>query len=175
MKTSAALMFLSSFALLPAAHAQVHKCITSESVVYRDTPCAEGERAMVLPGVKANARTEHRNDNGNLNPVAHRPASPRPQVAPLPLQATWRSVLPVAGTPISLGMSDLEVLNLSGWGRPTKITRSKANGVWREEWLYVTRGDGPRQLLQFANARLAAIETEPTDTSPQQIVQVVAR
>ena len=90
------------------------------------------------------------------------------------LQGSWRSsVLPAAGTPISLGMSDLEVLNLPGWGRPSKITRSKANGVWREEWLYTTRGDGPRQLLQFTNARLAAIESEPADSAQQQVVHLI--
>ena len=184
MKTSAALVFLSSLALLPAAHAQVHKCIAADSIVYRDTPCADGERALVLPVKPVNARAEPGNSNSfnsvhgsrtdatRIQAPGYRPGAATPQVDAT-LQAGWRSILPAAGTPISLGMSDLEVLNLRGWGRPSKITRSKANGVWREEWLYTTRGDGPRQLLQFTNARLAAIETEPADTAQQQVVHLI--
>jgi len=153
--------------------------MTTDSVVYRDTPCAEGERAVVLPSVKASVRADHgdvRTEYSDAKPAlqAARPQSAATPAAASPLQAGSRSVLPAAGTPISVGMSDLEVLNLRGWGRPTRITRSKSNGVWREEWLYAGRGDGPSQLLQFSNARLAAIETE-SDTAQQQIVHLTGR
>ena len=57
-----------------------------------------------------------------------------------------------------IGMFDTQVLNLRGWGRPAKITRSKAKGAWREEWTYVSPRTGERQL-QFANGRLTAIGT----------------
>ena len=59
-------------------------------------------------------------------------------------------------TSLALGMSDTEVLNMRGWGRPHKITRSKASQAWREEWIYSHRQDEQR-LLQFENGKLASI------------------
>jgi hypothetical protein len=51
-----------------------------------------------------------------------------------------------------LGMSDDEVLNLSGWGVPKHITRTKVWRAWREEWVYPT-ATGDRRLY-FVNATL---------------------
>lgn len=85
---------------------------------------------------------------------------------------TFGTPLPSAGTPIALGMSDLEVLNLRGWGRPGKITRSKVDGVWREEWVYASPVEGQRPMLQFSNARLTAIQTEPAESAPQQVIRL---
>ena len=80
MKTSTALMLLSSLALLPAAHAQVHKCIASDAIVYRDTPCADGERALILPAVKpVNARAEHGNSYTSLQVQGTRAEAARTQ------------------------------------------------------------------------------------------------
>jgi hypothetical protein len=50
-------------------------------------------------------------------------------------------------------MSDDEVLNMSGWGRPSRIDRVRLPREWREEWVY-----GPQTLserrLYFSNGRL---------------------
>ena len=58
-----------------------------------------------------------------------------------------------------LGMFDTQVLNLRGWGRPSKITRAKTKGAWREQWIYSSPRTGERQL-QFANGRLASIGSD---------------
>ena len=57
-------------------------------------------------------------------------------------------------------MTDDEVLNLPGWGRPGKINRSKSGRAWREEWIYA-RSAGGEQHLVFVNATLAEINTPP--------------
>ena len=57
-------------------------------------------------------------------------------------------------------MSDDEVLNLPGWGRPSRITRVKMARVWREEWTYGQPMTGERHLY-FANARLVDIIDKP--------------
>ena len=56
-------------------------------------------------------------------------------------------------------MTDTQVLNLSSWGRPIQIVRTKANPGWREEWLY-KRFDAPR-VLYFENGRLVGREDLP--------------
>ena len=57
-------------------------------------------------------------------------------------------------------MSDDEVLNLPGWGRPARITRAKMSRTWHEEWTYGPSAAGERRL-HFANARLVAIVDKP--------------
>ena len=69
-------------------------------------------------------------------------------------------------------MSDDEILNLPHWGRPDKITRSKAKHVWREEWVYASLQDGPKRLY-FENAKLAAVQDEPA--AAQQLVSLTLR
>jgi hypothetical protein len=76
-------------------------------------------------------------------------ASPRQALRRLP----WRY------TTLCIGMTDDEVLNLRGWGRPAKIIRTRAPREWHEEWTYDARAAGPRQL-HFVNGKLAAVETE---------------
>ena len=61
-------------------------------------------------------------------------------------------------------MTDDEVLNLRGWGKPAKIVRSKASREWREDWTYAARATGSRQL-RFVNGKLAAVDTEPPEAS----------
>src|SRR5688572_4196820 len=165
MNTCAVLAVSICSMMLPlAAAAQVHKCSTPESIVYRDTPCAEGHTQVLLHKPKSAARAEPavriesqvRADAGAITAVSM-------QERPI--------ALPAPGTAISLGMTDLEVLNLRGWGRPSKIARSKVNGVWREQWSYTPPAHGPKPVLQFVNARLAAIETEPAESPQQQAVR----
>jgi hypothetical protein len=55
-------------------------------------------------------------------------------------------------------MTDDEVLNLPGWGRPAAINRTRAAREWREEWFYDTsRAARARQLL-FVNG--SVVETD---------------
>jgi hypothetical protein len=144
--------------MLPlAADAQVHKCVANESIVYRDTPCNDGQ-APVVARQKIPAPSER---------AVRVESQPRADSDSAPLAMPERSiVLPAPGTAISLGMTDLEVLNLRGWGPPSKIARSKVDGVWREQWTYKSAARGLQPVLQFVNARLAAIEAEP-GASPQ--------
>jgi hypothetical protein len=60
---------------------------------------------------------------------------------------------------LALGMSDDEVLNMPGWGVPSRIEKSREGRVYRESWMY-DRGGGVVRWLYFANARLTGLETE---------------
>jgi len=59
-----------------------------------------------------------------------------------------------------VGMSDTKVLNMRGWGRPQKITRTRGRDGWREEWTYLSRPE-ERRMLQFVNGTLTAAISEP--------------
>ena len=165
MKTSALLAIsVFSIALPLGAAAQVHKCVTAESIVYRDTPCDERHTQFLLQKPKSTAQAE---------PVVRIESQVRADASSITAVSMQERpiALPAPGTAISLGMTDLEVLNLRGWGRPSKIARSKVNGVWREQWSYTPPAHGPKPVLQFVNARLAAIETEPAESPQQQAVR----
>ncbi|MET0918540.1 MAG: hypothetical protein ABWY07_09000 [Burkholderiales bacterium] len=64
-------------------------------------------------------------------------------------------------------MSDDEVLNLAGWGIPSRIVRTRAAREWREEWIY-SRSTSGEHRLQFVNATLVDISDKPP-------VELVAR
>jgi hypothetical protein len=69
---------------------------------------------------------------------------------------------------LSIGMTDTQVLNLTRWGRPAHIVRSKAGRAWREQWIYKDRGSGDElSLLYFENARLIDQEDAPPPRSIQ--------
>jgi hypothetical protein len=76
------------------------------------------------------------------------------QARPEHTSGPWRR------TTLTLGMSDDEVLNLPGWGRPTRISRARAPRAWNEEWVYGQSTTGTRHLL-FVNARLVDIVDKP--------------
>jgi hypothetical protein len=145
-----------AYPLIGCAQA-IHKCLAPEGVAYQSTPCASGAgdvviasldnvRAEPAPRAEASTATPARRDRG-ANPVSSK-------------RVFWR-------TSIAIGMSDDEVLNLPAWGRPSAITRSKANRVWYEEWVYRWRMGGSSRL-QFANGKLTGVETaaagEPAET-----------
>ena len=58
-------------------------------------------------------------------------------------------------------MSDDEVLNLPGWGRPSRVTRARMPREWHEDWTYRTHDGNVEQRLHFVNARLVAVDVEP--------------
>jgi hypothetical protein len=70
-------------------------------------------------------------------------------------------------------MTDDQVLNLAGWGRPAKIVRTRTPHEWREQWVYDTRAAGLRQL-RFVNGRLAAVETEFVEAPADSIARLAS-
>jgi len=119
---------------LADAHAQsIYKCSGGEGIEYRDTPCMTGQ--------------EEESVSSATTPGANQ--SLHGKVATMPLSARE----------LYVGMTDTQVLNLPGWGRPAHITRMKDTHSWRERWTYEhhgTGGDG--RILYFENGLLAKHE-----------------
>jgi hypothetical protein len=138
-----------------AGHAQaIHKCLAPDGVAYQSMPCASGAGDVVIASLgSVRAEPAPRAEAPDAAPARREPGVNSKRVF-------WR-------TSIAIGMSDDEVLNLSAWGRPSAITRSKANRVWYEEWVYRWRMGGTSRL-SFANGRLTGVETaaafEPAET-----------
>src|SRR4030095_5751950 len=89
-------------------------------------------------------------------PVATLPRAPASAAPSPPGRSTawpWRRTL-------TLGMSDDEVLNLPGWGIPTRSIRARMPREWREEWVYA-RSSADERRLQFVNATLVDIVDRP--------------
>lgn len=126
----------------------IHKCVTNDGTVYQGMPCAGAEAPLsiaVAPTVYA---------------LVARDVPTAPDCANAggpPARPPWRHGA------ICIGMSDDEVLNLAGWGRPTRIVRNRTAGGWQEEWTYETRA-AHAATLRFLNARLANLETQPPPT-----------
>ena len=68
-------------------------------------------------------------------------------------------------------MTDDEVLNLPGWGRPATIARTRAPREWREDWTYDAGPSGPRQL-HFVKGKLTAVERDFLEAPTGQIVKL---
>jgi hypothetical protein len=126
---------------LDAAATDIYKCTGAGATSYQETPCARGQNEVPLrlaggsPQAAAQTATTY--------------ASPQPGK-----RGVWTR------TSIELGMSDDEVLNLPGWGRPLEIARSRLARGWQEVWRYGDRYSGSREL-RFVNARLADIADAP--------------
>lgn len=151
--------------------ADVHKCATPSGVTYQGLPCDGPEMPTSIVAANAaqvpsagSARTAP--DTG-VSSAQALPATSAPSARGAPeCGARTREAprLPWRQATICIGMTDDEVLNLPGWGRPAKISRTRAPREWREEWFYDARAAGPRQLF-FVNGKLAVVETESTDTT----------
>ena len=149
------------FALLCASAlvnaAEIHKCATPTGIAYQGTPCNGAE--MPAPVVVASAAERLPSEStGAASDAASRGAPPCAAPPREPRRLPWRQAT------ICIGMTDDEVLNLPGWGRPAKITRTRAPRQWHEEWSYDTRLAGPR-VLHFVNGRLDAVERELVETA----------
>lgn len=123
----------------------IYKCVDDGGTAYQSLPCAPGasEIRMAQPAPRGPAM---------LSPAPRPDAASRYPRRPGP----WKH------RTLTLGMSDDEVLNLPGWGRPSRITRVRLPREWREEWIY----DGgllAEQRLYFANAKLVDIVVTPSD------------
>jgi len=118
----------------------VYKCAGEDGqAVYQDTPCVGGQ--LQVPLVTSPAKRDQTGGTGTVS----EPGSPQGMMA---------------GSDLAVGMSDTKVLNMRGWGRPQKVTRSRARDGWREEWTYLSRAE-ERRILQFVNGTLAAAVSEP--------------
>jgi hypothetical protein len=144
-----------------AVHAQaIHKCLAPDGVAYQSMPCASGAGDVVIASL-GSVRTESAaTADAPTAATARREQGAREQGSHSK-RVFWR-------TSIAIGMSDDEVLNLPAWGRPSAITRSKANRVWYEEWIYRWRIGGSSRL-SFANGRLVGMGTaaEPAPAETQ--------
>ena len=125
------------------AETTIYKCADPGGITYRDTPCA-------------NASARVRSDVNVGAPL--RQARWQVWHAPLPQTPARRSenLLPPSAR-LAVGMTDTQVLNLSAWGRPAQIARSKLGLLWREQWTYKDSLTGAdRRILTFENAMLIA-------------------
>ena len=123
------------FSCTAAAHAQeIVKCTDRNGVTYQSVPCPKGQRSAAI--AIANAHPE----------ISSAVAT----------QALHTSTRP----PLTVGMSDSQVLNLPRWGRPSKITRNKTKSAWHEHWVYVSPAAGIDRL-HFANGTLMEFDSTP--------------
>jgi hypothetical protein len=154
MVRSALLAVLAASAASSAGAQDIFKCIENGTTAYQSMPCANGqaETRMVVGGSRPRPEVQE------ATPPSH-PARPTPT---LRWSGPWRR------TTLTLGMSDDEVLNLPGWGRPSRITRMKLTRAWHEEWTYGQANVGERRL-HFANARLVDIVDKPTSDHVAQL------
>jgi len=148
------------FALLCASTlvdaAEIHKCATPTGIAYQGTPCNGAELPPPVVGASA---AERRPPISAADGAASRGAPPCDARLREPRRLPWRQAT------LCIGMTDDEVLNLPGWGRPAKIARTRAPREWREEWSYDTHLYGPR-VLRFVNGKLAEVEREFVETGP---------
>ena len=153
MNNRAFIFGLLCFAFPLSSQATIYKCTNDGAVTYQDRPCKAGQSATALGD--AAPRLAQANSLGQS--VLSEVSPPRS-----PFQLTG----------LVVGMTDTEVLNLRGWGRPSRITRSRTKRAWNEEWTYVSPADGQKQL-QFTNGKLTAISSDAVvSPSPQRMAQI---
>jgi len=128
---------------LDAGAGPIYKCVERGATSYQSMPCARAQDAVPLKIATATA--------GELREA---PASESYS----PARSTRRG--PWTHTAIEVGMSDDEVLNMPGWGRPARVSRTRLRAGWEEVWRYGNAYSGEREL-RFLNARLADIVETP--------------
>jgi hypothetical protein len=126
-----------------AAAGEIFKCVQAGSTSYQSTPCARAQDAVPFRIDTAVAMAREPREATSAG-AGMRPARRGP----------WTR------TSIEVGMSDDEVLNMPGWGRPARISRARLAGGWEEVWRYGDSYRGEREL-RFLNARLAQIADTP--------------
>jgi hypothetical protein len=132
----AVLLLLAS---VDAAATDIYKCTGRGVTSYQESPCTAGQNEVTLRQASASLQR-----TAPQSRSAARPAT----------RKLWTR------TTIELGMSDDEVLNLPGWGRPAEIVRARLARGWQEVWRYGDRLSGTREL-RFFNARLSEIADTP--------------
>ena len=167
-------------AAIKAPHAEgIYKCIDDapatpqSTTTYQSKPCANGQvETQIVAGVTkakeeppAKAAAQLPREETPKSGAQGRREEPSKPVRSSLLSASERTAWPFRRV-LTIGMSDDEVLNLPGWGRPTQIIRTKVPREWREEWVYV-RPSSDERHLHFVNAALVEISDQPPpDRSP---------
>lgn len=142
---------------IPGNAEEIHKCVGANGITYQGLPC-DGHEAPPTSAMTDAVQPRRITDMGTTPECGARPRSP----ARLP----WRQAT------ICIGMTDDEVLNLAGWGRPTNIVRTREPRRWHEEWTYGAGATGPRRL-HFVNGKLAGLETG-TVTAEDSLARLVS-
>ena len=141
---SRALLACLALMALDASAGGVYKCVDGGATSYQAVPCARGQVEVSIRIAEA-------------SPQVARERSLAVAVPP----AQTRKRGPWTRTAVEIGISDDEVLNMPGWGRPMQISRARVGRDWEEVWRYGNSYSGGREL-RFVNARLADIvETTP--------------
>ncbi len=149
MKAAAVFLGVLCLACPFSAQATIYKCLSDGAVTYQDKPCKRGQTAAV----RADVAVQPTNDDGRATPGQESPQASQP-----------------GG--LAVGMTDTEVLNLPGWGRPHKIARSRAKRAWLEQWTYLSPANWESQL-EFANGRLTAVHTGAVvGLAPERLAQL---
>ena len=146
MKRMLALCAAAAAAWPALAQADIYKCTDGFTTIYQSKPCAPGQAQTVFSVASRAAPSVS---------VVPSTSPPAPRVAAIP---PGRDVA-FRRTTIALGVSDDEVLNMPGWGVPTRIERSRERRLYREEWRYATPS-GDTRVLHFANSRLTGMDIE---------------
>ena len=147
------LWVLGLFALASLGQAQeIHKCAGQDGVTYQNVPCPSGQQEQAFA---SNARNQSRQEQAPAS--AARNERGRDAYASRSREANRYAGTPFAATTLFIGMTDTQVLNLPGWGRPAQILRSKASRGWREQWIYKDAAEEWR-FLYFENGRLVTRE-----------------
>jgi hypothetical protein len=127
-----------------ASAQEIFKCVSGAGTSYQSTPCtADAFETRLAP-------TSVRTDSALPAPPRGTGRSPARRSGP------WKH------TTLTLGMSDDEVLNMAGWGRPGRITRNRLPREWREEWVYGAETLAERRLY-FSNGKLIDFGARPAD------------
>jgi hypothetical protein len=134
------LAFISSPALAQA----IYKCPDPNGISYQQTPCASDEP------VAGPSEVPQESIASRATPDCAVKATASPRTA-------WRN------RSLCIGITDDEVLNLPGWGRPSTIDRSRKARGWQELWAYDSSRVGGAAgvlYLRFFNGKLASVEAE---------------
>jgi len=132
----AAVILLSIGFVSSAAAEDIFKCVSGAETAYQSSPCMPGAEQTRMAPTPDRVRT-----------AAPSSSTSRPSARST---GVWKH------RALALGMSDDEVLNMSGWGRPDRINRVRLPREWREEWVYGAETLSERHLY-FSNGRLLDI------------------
>lgn len=154
MKTPALLLLTACAALAATTHANaeeaIYRCTDGDKVAFQWTNCAPGQQEKLVLAAPS----------PTVEPAApaQDASAQAANAAPKIVRASWRAQ--VRSPAPYVGISDDAVLNMRGWGRPSKIERKRGHHAWLEHWSYQSPS-GEARHLHFTNGKLVAINVEP--------------
>jgi hypothetical protein len=158
------LWVLGLFALATLGQAQeIHKCAGQDGITYQSIPCPSGQQEQAFASI---ARNQNRQEQAPASVTRYENA--RDGYISRSREANRYAGTPFAATTLFIGMTDTQVLNLPGWGRPSQILRAKAKQGWREQWIYKDAAEDWR-FLYFENGHLVTREEAPAPSMQARI------